>query len=87
MTEQTTAQKLPHPVVNRTFQLLGLLLIAVLSITAEGASATVGYLDPDNPDNCFSLFGCEICVSEDGECLGWFCPVGDDRGVGIICKR
>jgi len=66
---------------NRPLQLLGLLLIAVLSVGTEAAQAQ----EADN--DCGEFGGCEVCVTEvDGkQCTTWVCPVGDPRGVGILC--
>ena len=68
---------------NRLLQLLGLLLIAVLSVGTEAARAQ------EAEGDCEEFAGCDVCVSlVDGKiCTTWFCPVGDPRGVGILCFR
>ena len=68
---------------NRPLQLLGLLLIAVLSLGTEAARAQ------EIDDDCGEFDGCEACVTVvDGkECVTWACPVGDRRGVGILCRQ
>lgn len=68
---------------NRLLQLLGLLLIAVLSVGTEAARAQ------EADEDCGPVRGCEACVTEvDGKkCITWTCPVGDRRGVGILCMR
>lgn len=62
--------------MNRTLQLLGLLLIGLLSFQAETVRASSSGCHTDDE-------GCEICEGED--CDTWFCPIGNDRGVGIAC--
>ena len=64
---------------NRLLQLLGLLLIAVFSVGTEAARAQ------EAGDDCADVYGCEVCLNEDGTCVTWICPVGDPRGVGILC--
>ena len=64
---------------NRLLQLLGLLLIAVLSVGTEAARAQ------EAGDGCIDYYGCEVCPGEDENCITWVCPVGDPRGVGVLC--
>ncbi|MDE2661940.1 MAG: hypothetical protein OXI39_02895 [Gemmatimonadota bacterium] len=64
---------------NRPLQLLGLLLIAALSVGTEAARAQ------EAGDDCFDFYGCEVCPNEDGTCITYVCPFGDPRGVGILC--
>lgn len=68
---------------NRPLQLLGLLLIAALSVGAEAGRAQ------EVDDECDEFLGCDYCISRDGDevCTTWICPVGDSRGVGIFCIR
>ncbi len=68
---------------NRSLQLLGLLLIAVLSVGSEAARA-----QDEDDDRCWIFDRCEICQStEDPKCITVFCPVGDPRGIEVICKK
>ena len=67
---------------NRPLQLLGLLLIAVLSVGSEPARAQEG-----EEDDCWEFDGCSICSGEDPKCITYFCPIGDPRGWGIICNK
>lgn len=59
-------------------QLLGLLLIAILSMTTDTAAAS------SSDDHCFDALGCEWCIISD-DCDAWICPFGDERGVGVLC--
>lgn len=63
--------------MNRTFQLLGLLLIGLLSFQADTVSAL--------PSSCASVGECEVCRAEDPDCITWTCPVDHPRGIGIRC--
>ncbi len=65
---------------NRPLQLLGLLMIALLSVGTEAARAQEA-----GDDGCIQLFGCEVCPAQDPDCITYVCPVGDPRGVGILC--
>lgn len=67
---------------NRPLQLLGLILIAVLSFGSEAVRA-----QEEEEDDCWEFDGCEICPSDDPKCITFFCPIGDPRGMGIICKK
>ena len=58
--------------MNRTFQLLGLLLIGLLSFQAETARAAPS-------DNCYDMPDCVICTDE--ECQYEICWYG----VAMIC--
>ena len=62
----------------RTFQLLGLLLIGLLSFQAETVSASQSSCRTDAD-------GCTFCPGEDDDCTTWVCPVGHPSGVGIYC--
>lgn len=65
--------------MNRTLQILGLLLVGLLSMEAKAVRAQA-------PDPCMTHdSGCITCRSD--ECLAWFCPIGDPRGSGIICPE
>ena len=65
--------------MKRFLQLLGLLLIAVLSIEAEAVRAQ------EPPENCMThTSGCVTCV-EDSGCMTWTCPIGHPKGVGVVC--
>ncbi len=64
---------------NRPLQLLGLVLIAVLSVGTEAARGQ------ELDGRCFQFLGCEVCVFEN--CTTWVCPVGHPDGVGIACFR
>lgn len=62
--------------MNRTLQLLGLLLIGLLSFQADPVSAL--------PSVCVDVGECTVCEAND-DCITWTCPVGHPRGVGIRC--
>jgi len=65
--------------MRRFLQLLGLLLIAVLSIEAESVRAQ------EPQPNCLThTSGCVTCV-EDSGCVTRTCPVGHPMGVGVVC--
>lgn len=64
--------------MTRTLQFLGLLLIGLLSFEAETVRAAPSGCDIDDE-------GCEVCKGD--ECDSWFCPIGNDRGVGIVCDE
>lgn len=64
--------------MNRTLQILGLLLVGLLSMEAKAVHAQQG-LECLRHGN-----GCVTCRTE--ECLFWLCPIGDPRGVGIYCE-
>ena len=60
--------------MNRTLQLLGLLLIGLLSFQAEPVRAS--------QSNCGYLGGCYICFHDDG-CYTWVCG---SYGAGANCN-
>ncbi len=70
---------------SRPFQLIGLLLIGVLSIGAE--TATASNTRPVAEDVCWDKDGCRVCENLLSKCRTWICPVGDPRGIGISCPK
>ena len=64
---------------NRPLQLLGLALIAVLSLDTGVAQAQERRPCVTHDD------GCEVCYNLDTRCVTWVCPLGHPDGVGILC--
>lgn len=69
--------------MKRTLQLIGLLLIAVLSTEYEAAGATYRLSSPKCGDEV-NYKGCLDCYFPDG-CYAWACPIGHPDGIGIRC--
>ena len=66
--------------MKRTLQLIGLLLIALLSaetVVAAGHRPSEECTTDDED--------CRSCLSLPSGCVTWMCPIGHERGVGIRC--
>lgn len=68
---------------HRLLQLVGLVLIAVLSAEAGRAHAQE---DEEDDPACTEFDGCRICHEDGDPCMTWFCEIGDPRGIGISCE-
>ena len=64
--------------MNRTLQILGLLLVGLLSMEAKPVRA-------QQKDCKTHTSGCMTCT--DDECIAWVCPIGHARGSGIKCPE
>lgn len=69
----------------RSLQLIGLLLIGVLSMAA--GTATASNTRPAEEEECWDFNGCRWCHYELAKCTTWICPVGHPHGIGIVCER
>ena len=70
--------------MNRLFQLIGLLLIAVLAMRAEAVAQEPG--GDDEEPVCWDFDGCHSCLNDTGTWITYWCPLDHpEPGAGIVC--